>query len=149
MHRQSYDRSQITGEPNNGATTNTTSSTMTNSSIDQYEYHHQFDNNNNNNNISHGAGRVLTAEEGEAIRDAYTDNIGAMTGATARMIEQAFDGGLTANEIILAIEETGMAERPTPWYLRAILRNWAETGVTVARLTGECRANKATKWWRG
>ena len=80
------------------------------------------DHNNNNYNIAHGAGRVpLSPDQTERIRDAYTDNIGPMTGAVARMIETAIDHGLTVKEVIEAIEETGFAPRPSPWYLKKIL----------------------------
>ena len=108
----------------------------------QYQHHHDY----NNYNISHGAGRFMNPEQCEAIREAYVDNI---TGAVAKLIEQAFDAGLTVDEIVMAIEETGLAPRPSPYYLRAILKNWAETGVTVSKLQHEVHVNTAMKWWRG
>ncbi|MBQ4274526.1 MAG: DnaD domain protein, partial [Clostridia bacterium] len=119
---------------------------------DQQEYYYQEqqknhdDYYNNNYNIQHGAGRVpnlLLPSDMENIREAYVDNIGEMTGAVAKLIEKAISHGLTAREVIMAIEETGMAARPTPWYLKAILESWAENGVTVSKLRREVQANSA------
>lgn len=104
--------------------------------------------NNNYNNIYAGTGRVMRPEECEAIKEAYNDNIGAMTGAVAKIIEQAFEAGLTSEEIIMAIEETGLAPNPSPYYMRAILKNWAESGVTVSRIRHLSRTNNASKWWK-
>ena len=120
--------------------------------IDNQQYNEQYQNhdyNNYNNNIPHGTGRFMTAEECEAIREAYTDNIGPLTGAVARMIERAFDHGLTAAEIQMAIEETGFAPRPSPYYLKAILENWVETGVTISKIRHEVASNQGSKWWKG
>lgn len=104
--------------------------------------------NNYNNNIYTGAGRVMTPDECEAIKEAYVDNIGSMTGSVAKIIEQAFEAGLTSEEIVMAIEETGLAPNPTPYYMRAILKNWAESGVTVSRIRHLSKANNASKWWK-
>lgn len=98
---------------------------------------------------THDTGRFLTPEQGEAIKQAYLDNIAdSMTGAVANMIEQAFKNGLTADEIVMAIEETGFAPRPSPAYLRKILENWALNGVTVSKIRHECSANRALPWWK-
>ena len=113
--------------------------------------HHDY--NYYNNNIAPGTGRVAEKEvllpaDYEAIREAYTDNIGPMTGAAAKLIEKALDGGLKVEEVIMAIEETGLAPRPSAYYLKAILENWVECGVTVSRLRHEVRVNSGQKWWR-
>ena len=84
----------------------------------------------------------------EMIRLCYSENIGPMTGVVAGMIEQAIQAGLTPEDIVLAIEETGMASKPSPFYLRAILRQWAEFGVTVSRTRNIVRKNEAVKWWK-
>ena len=107
-----------------------------------------------NNNITHGAGRVLQKkvlmpDEQDLIREAYVDNIGEMTGAAAKLIETAYSSGLTAEEIVMAIEDTGLAPRPSAFYLKKILENWAENGVTVSRLRHEVKANEGRKWWKG
>lgn len=93
--------------------------------------------------------RVLSKCDQQLLLEAYNDNIGQMTGVAARMIEQAFENGLEVEEIVMAIEETGLASRPSAYYLRAVLQNWAETGVTVSRARHEVRTNKAQKWWKG
>lgn len=100
-------------------TTNTTTSSTT--SIND-ELSSATPDNYNNYNIPHGTGRFLSPEQCESIRQAYVDNISdTMTGAVARMIEDAFKHGLEADEIVMAIEETGFAPRPSPWYLKKIL----------------------------
>ena len=82
-----------------------------------------------NNNIAHAAGRSV---DYNAILKAYTDNIApTMTQAVANMIKKAIQKGLSQNDIIHAIEITGFAPRPTPWYLRAVLNNWCENGVNA------------------
>ena len=135
--------------------------TTTRKSQDNYQYHQEHyyedqqqnhdDYNNNNYNIAPGAGRVprlMLPEDMEMIRDAYLDNIGPMTGAVAKLIETAIDHGLTAKEVVMAIEETGLAPRPSAYYLKAILENWAQNGVTVSKLRREVQANSARKWWK-
>ena len=52
--------------------------------------------NNNYNNIYAGTGRVMRPEECEAIKEAYNDNIGAMTGAEP---EHASTSGLDDAEL--------------------------------------------------
>ena len=113
----------------------------------QQEQHNGVDHH-NNYNILHGAGRALSPEEKEAIREAYLDNIGTMTGAAAKVIEKAFQEGVSAADIVTAIEETGLAPRPSGYYLKKILDTWIETGVTVSRIRGECHPNDSVKWWR-
>ena len=102
-----------------------------------------------NNNTAHGAGRSMTPDDCEAVLEAYTANISeVMTGAVAAMIEKAFKRGLTQREIIMAIEETGFAPRPSPQYLRKILETWCETGCTFVRSQGIKRTNNASPWWK-
>jgi len=64
------------------------------------------------------------------------------------MIEKAFANGLEANEIIMAIEETGFAPQPSPWYLKKILENWVTNGVTVSKIRHLVSANRGLPWWR-
>lgn len=98
---------------------------------------------------THATGRFLTPEQGEAIKQAYLDNISdQMTGAVASMIESAFKNGLEAEEIVMAIEETGFAPRPSPAYLRRILENWVISGVTVSKIRHEHSVNRALPWWK-
>ena len=102
-----------------------------------------------NNNISHGAGRVFPKEAGERIREAYIENVcDRMTAAAAKIIEDAYQAGMTIEQIIMAIEDTGLAPRPSPAYLRAILQEWARCGVAVSRSTREVSKCNAKPWWR-
>lgn len=88
-------------------------------------------------------------EDFDLIKEAYHDNISdTITATVANMIEKAFYNGLTRDEIIMAIEDTGMARYPSPWYLKKILETWAENGVTVSRLRNTVKANKANVWWK-
>ena len=108
--------------------------------------HQDYDNYYNNT----GTGRFMTPENCEAILTAYQENISeTMPGAVAHMIENAFKHGLEADEIVMAIEETGFAPKPSPWYLRKILENWVENGVTVSKLRHTIKPNRGLPWWKG
>ena len=87
----------------------------------------------------------------EQIAQAYRANVNAMiTKAAAGIIERALLNGMEPATVILAIEETGMASRPSPYYLSAVLRNWAENGVVLSRSRGgaEVQTTDARPWWR-
>lgn len=117
----------------------------------QQDYHNEVDHHdyNNNYNYIHGAGRALQKCDQQLLLEAYNDNIGEMTGAAAKLLERAFDSGLTVDELVMAIEETGLAPRPSAYYLKAILENWARNGVTVSKMRHQIKANRAIKWWKG
>ena len=104
--------------------------------VDHYNYNNYYYNNPN------GAGRALTECDQQLLKEAYCDNIGTMTGAAAKLLENAFDGGLTVDELVMAIEETGLAPRPSAYYLKAILENWARNGVTVSKMRHQIKANR-------
>lgn len=119
------------------------------SSIKTQEYNY------NNNNNPNGAGRVprppMSPEDLAAIREAYEDNIGRLTAAAAHLIEQTYEDGMFPQDIIWAIEETGLAPQPSAYYLRAVLTNWAREGVVYSRVhdkTEVCWARKGGKWWK-
>lgn len=117
----------------------------TNNNTTEYQQEHDYNNYYNTN----GPGRFLSPEECERIKEAYIDNVSdRMTAAVANMISNAFSRGLTAEEIVMAIEETGFAPNPSPQYLRRILENWAENGVTVSKIKHIISANKALPWWK-
>lgn len=101
-----------------------------------------------NNNYYHTEPGVLCAEQMEMIREAYEENIGRMTAASASIIEKALQNGLKPDEIVMACEETGLASRPSGYYLAAVLRNWAENGVTVSRVRNKVQPNEGRKWWK-
>ena len=87
----------------------------------------------------------------EQIARAYRDNINPMiTGAAAGIIERALRNGMEPATVIEAIEETGMAPRPSPYYLSAVLRNWAENGVVLSKSRGgaDIHTTQARPWWQ-
>lgn len=93
------------------------------------------------------------AEIMQQIADAYHDNISdKITKVAAGIIERALTSGMEPATVILAIEETGMASRPSPYYLSAVLRRWAETGVVCSRARGtgqfDISVTQAKPWWR-
>lgn len=77
----------------------------------------------------HGAGRVPAPDELRAIREAYADAIGPLNRQTARMLVDALEGGIEPPVMLHAIEATGFAPRPSVYYLRAILRRYAASGI--------------------
>lgn len=85
----------------------------------------------------------------EQIADAYRMNINKMISkAAAGIIERALAAGMEPATVILAIEETGMASKPSPYYLSAVLRNWAENGVVVSRARDiGVKTTEARPWW--
>ena len=126
-----------------------TNSSNTSSIPSASEQHQEHYNNYYNNNYTHVTGRFLSPEQCEAIKIAYVENISdRVPGAVAHMIEKAFASGLEADEIVMAIEETGFAPQPSPWYLKKILENWVENGVTVSRIRHEVSKNQGLPWWK-
>ena len=126
-----------------------TSNSNTRSIPSVSEQHQDHYNNYNNNNYTHGTGRFLSPEQCESIKNAYCENISErVPGAVAHMIEKAFANGLEAEEIVMAIEETGFAPNPSPWYLKKILENWVENGVTVSKIRHEVSRNQGLPWWK-
>jgi len=95
-------------------------------------------------------GRQLPPREVmEQIADAYRMNINKMISkAAAGIIERALAAGMEPATVILAIEETGMCSKPSPYYLSAVLRNWAENGVVVSRARDiGVKTTEARPWW--
>jgi len=94
-----------------------------------------INNNNNNNNINtepgvlfDGNGSRLDSDTLDQIVTAYQDAIGQpLNSFTAKMIKD-YLAILPYWEIIDAIEVTAFAPRPSPAYLRAVLRNKANSG---------------------
>ena len=87
----------------------------------------------------------------DMIVSSYKANINEwISGAAASIIEDALKHGMEPATVILAIQETGMAPRPSPYYLAAVLRNWAENGVVVSKSSGfhKIRTTQAKPWWR-
>ena len=94
-------------------------------------------------------GQLPPREIMEEIAKAYRANINTMISkAAAGIIERALSAGMEPATVILAIEETGMASRPSPYYLSAVLRNWAENGVVVSRARDiGVKTTEARPWW--
>lgn len=129
----------------------------TNRIENQHDYNqvHQHHDNNNYNNIHTDPGvfseNALPPDEAMArIAEAYRENISpTITRVAAQLIEDALTHGMEPATVILAIEETGMAARPSPYYLRAILRHWAEFGVVFSKREGHMMGTtKAWPWWK-
>ena len=103
--------------------------------------------NNYNKNTEPGV-FVLSSTDAARICKAYSDGIGQINGIVAHMIESFLQQGLTVDDIIMAIEETAFAPRPSAAYLRAILRNWVRDGRIVARARFAAERDKPCDWWR-
>lgn len=114
--------------------------------IEQQEHYNYY----NNYHTDPGVFRQLPPDEAmQLIAEAYRANIGdTITQAAAHLIEDALSHGMEPDTVILAIEETGLASRPSPYYLRAVLRNWAESGVTVSRARNRQGMTDAWPWWK-
>lgn len=62
-----------------------------------------------------------------AIMSAYRANVGAsITAPLAWLIGKLYSAGMDADVIVHAIEVTGYARRPSPWYLKAVLARYEE-----------------------
>ena len=133
--------------------------TQRRNSIDNQEYQYKNTSGENNYYNNTTRGRACSDQPAEMpgreimdqIAEAYRQNINPMiSGVAAQMIEQALKSGMEPGTVILAIEETGMASRPSPYYLAAILKRWAESGVVVSRSRGgfDVSTTAARPWWR-
>ena len=60
----------------------------------------------------------------EVIRTAYNGVCGPLTAPIAHFIEKCLSAGMEPAVIVDAIERTGWARRPSPFYLRAILQRY-------------------------
>ena len=105
------------------------------------------------NNIITTQGRACSDLPGdevmEKITESYHANIGPMiTQAAANIIENALRAGMEPSTVILAIEETGLAATPSPYYLRAVLKNWAEWGVVSSRARETWKRTNGVPWWK-
>ena len=83
-------------------------------------------NNKNNNNIIiiRNTEPGVSEDDAQRIVSAYVDAIGSgITAQVARMLE-SFLQTHTVEHLLAAIERTSWAPRPSPQYLRAVLRNY-------------------------
>lgn len=73
---------------------------------------------------------IITPDDLMAIRDAYVTYVGQpMTAMVAREVEAALADGMRPSVVIEAAKTTGDAPRPTPYYMRAVLRRWLRDGI--------------------
>lgn len=100
---------------------------------------------------------IVSPDDLEAIRNAYVRNVGQpLTAMVAREIEAALDEGMRPSVVIEAAVTTGNAPRPTPYYMRAVLRRWRRDGIftddalAADRAAYEARqaATPQTAWWQ-
>ena len=77
-----------------------------------------------------GQDGIITPDDLMAIRDAYVTYIGQpMTAMVAHEVEAALADGMRPSVVIEAARVTGDAPRPTPYYMRAVLRRWLRDGI--------------------
>lgn len=98
-------------------------------------------------------GVCIPPEDLSAIRDAYIMAINMpMTASIAHEIEAALKDGMETCCILDAIQQTGNAPRPSPYYLRAILQRWRRDGILTAdKLAadkGRHEQRTAPPWWQ-
>lgn len=104
-----------------------------------------------------GQDGIITPDDLMAIRDAYVAYVGQpMTAMVAHEIEAALAGGMRPSVVIEAAKVTGDAPRPTPYYMRAVLRRWLRDGILTddalaadkAAYEQQRAATSADDWWR-
>jgi len=96
---------------------------------------------------------TVSPEELDSIRSAYERTVGQpLTALIAHEIEDALADGMFAAVVMEAITVTGWAPRPSPYYLRAVLRRWRRDGVlTVDQLAADRAGHEraaAGSWWQ-
>ena len=99
----------------------------------------------------------ITPDDLIAIRDAYVTYVGQpMTAMVAREVEAALAEGMRPSVVIEAAKVTGDAPRPTPYYMRAVLRRWLRDGILTddalaadrAAYEQQRAAKSSDDWWR-
>lgn len=104
-----------------------------------------------------GPAGIITPDDLMAIRDAYVAYVGQpMTAMVAREVEAALAEGMRPSIVIEAAKVTGDAPRPTPYYMRAVLRRWLRDGVLTDDALAADRAayeqqlaeKSSNDWWR-
>ncbi len=94
-------------------------------------------------------GVCITPEDGKRIIEAYGMNIAPqISPAVARMIEDFIAAGHTVDHVIDAIERTGFAPRPSPQYLRAVLRNYDQPRPETQPTPWYRQQTNAMSYWQ-
>lgn len=100
---------------------------------------------------------IITPDDLMAIRDAYVAYVGQpMTAMVAREVEAALADGMRPSVVIEAAKVTGDAPRPTPYYMRAVLRRWIRDGILTddalaadkAAFEQQQAAAPSKAWWQ-
>ena len=100
---------------------------------------------------------IITPDDLMAIRDAYVTYVGQpMTAMVAHEVEAALADGMRPSVVIEAARVTGDAPRPTPYYMRAVLRRWLRDGILTddalaadrAAYEQQRAAKSSDDWWR-
>lgn len=104
-----------------------------------------------------GAEGIITPDDLMAIRDAYVTYVGQpMTAMVAHEVEAALAEGMRPSVVIEAARVTGDAPRPTPYYMRAVLRRWLRDGILTddalaadkAAFEQQQAAAPSKAWWQ-
>ena len=104
-----------------------------------------------------GQDGIITPDDLMAIRDAYVTYVGQpMTAMVAHEVEAALAGGMRPSVVIDAAKVTGDAPRPTPYYMRAVLRRWLRDGILTddalaadkAAFEQQQAAAPSKAWWQ-
>ena len=100
---------------------------------------------------------IITPDDLMAIRDAYVTYVGQpMTAMVAHEVEAALAEGMRPSVVIEAARVTGDAPRPTPYYMRAVLRRWLRDGILTddalaadkAAFEQQQAAAPSKAWWQ-
>lgn len=96
--------------------------------MNKTEIENKKDNNNINIIIRHThPGVRITPEDGARIIREYSSNVApVLTGVMQSLIEEHVAKGMSVDDVIECIHITGMAPRPSPQYLRAVMRNYGK-----------------------
>ena len=100
---------------------------------------------------------IITPDDLMAIRDSYVTYVGQpMTAMVAHEVEAALAEGMRPSVVIEAARVTGDAPRPTPYYMRAVLRRWLRDGILTddalaadkAAFEQQQAAAPSKAWWQ-
>ena len=76
-------------------------------------------------------GPGVSAHDLDVIRQYYNSFLGSLNQVKASVIEQAIRAGVETSAILDALEQTGIAPRPSHYYFAAILRRYMREGITT------------------
>lgn len=103
-------------------------------------------------------GVFCSKEDLQQILTAYRDLLGDMTANVGWYLEGLIRWGMEPAVIVRAIQETGWARRPTPYYMRAVLERYRRCGIRTLDDLENDKAefdvrrdekNIRREWWEG